>query len=195
MRFFESRAGYAEYLRRFHTFQSVVEQRLTQWQAEAVIPDWARRRRAHLIAADLAALQTIASGGAPRREATGCIGAPAYAGHCNEPAPPAALDLRARPEHILGVAYVLEGATLGGAVLLRSVASLGVEPLRGGSFLSSYGATRGAMWRGLLAILADWEARGTCAESVICAARAAFEFAGRCLTSEAAPAAASITTA
>lgn len=55
---------------------------------------------------------------------------------------------------VLGVAYVFEGATLGGPVLLRS---LGLEPApspaRGGTFLSGYGPNTAQRWQSFQRIL------------------------------------------
>lgn len=54
----------------------------------------------------------------------------------------------------LGALYVLEGATLGGQVILRSIGpQLGLSQAAGGRFFTSYGSRVGAMWRGYLAIL------------------------------------------
>ena len=48
----------------------------------------------------------------------------------------------------IGVMYVLEGATLGGQIIARELARrLAISPEDGGSFYSSYGGNRGAMWR------------------------------------------------
>lgn len=58
----------------------------------------------------------------------------------------------------LGVLYVLEGATLGGQVLLRSVrAQLAIGTEDGASFLDIYGAATGQRWRSFLAVLAAIE--------------------------------------
>lgn len=47
-----------------------------------------------------------------------------------------------------GVLYVLEGATLGGRVLVRHLRqSIGVDGARGASFFHPYGQQTGVMWR------------------------------------------------
>jgi heme oxygenase len=53
----------------------------------------------------------------------------------------------------LGLFYVLEGSTLGGRLILRSLAGRGVDDpaLR---FLDPYGADTGELWRSFLAVLA-----------------------------------------
>ena len=54
----------------------------------------------------------------------------------------------------LGVLYVLEGATLGGQVIGRSLkADFGIGPENGGRFFASYGAETGRMWRSFVAVL------------------------------------------
>jgi heme oxygenase len=49
--------------------------------------------------------------------------------------------------------YVLEGSTLGGRIILRMLASRGVQD-PSLAFLDPYGAQTGARWRGFLAVLA-----------------------------------------
>jgi heme oxygenase len=79
------------------------------------------------------------------------------------------------------VAYVLEGSTLGGAVLLERVAPLGVTAARGGSFLASYGAERARMWHAFLHTLSMWDERGVSHDAVVHAACETFELARRAL--------------
>jgi heme oxygenase len=47
----------------------------------------------------------------------------------------------------LGCLYVLEGATLGGQVISRHLAKLGIGPENGGLFFNGYGAKTGEMWK------------------------------------------------
>ena len=162
-RFFDSLPGYTEYLERFADFQSEAEQRLSMCGVESVIRDWPLRQRSHLALADLGSLGVLRK---------------SYAARCD------AWVISERAEHVLGTTYVLEGATLGGAVLLRSVAELGITAQRGGAFLASYGSARGAMWRAFLSTLADWGARGICEEEVERATKAAFAAARHYLLGE-----------
>jgi heme oxygenase len=56
----------------------------------------------------------------------------------------------------LGALYALEGSTLGGQVILRTLqAQLDISPLAGGRFFASYGPGIGAMWRRYLEVLED----------------------------------------
>jgi heme oxygenase (biliverdin-IX-beta and delta-forming) len=67
---------------------------------------------------------------------------------------PAALPCPRSTADGLGCLYVLEGATLGGAVVGREVAErLGLSPARGARFFHGYGERRGALWRRFLAAL------------------------------------------
>ncbi|MFN3771306.1 MAG: biliverdin-producing heme oxygenase [Ectopseudomonas guguanensis] len=75
----------------------------------------------------------------------------------------------------LGVLYVLEGATLGGQILRREMASrLGLNADNGAAFLDIYGADTGRRWRDFIAYLGsrslDTGERG----AVVTAARATF---------------------
>lgn len=76
---------------------------------------------------------------------------------------------------VLGVLYVLEGATLGGQSLRNGLYSrLGVDEFRGGRFFAVYGASTLVMWRGFLACLYEVRNPAERAQSVI-AAEATFK--------------------
>jgi heme oxygenase len=47
----------------------------------------------------------------------------------------------------LGCLYVLEGATLGGQIISRHLATLGIGPANGGLFFHGYGPKTGEMWK------------------------------------------------
>lgn len=58
-------------------------------------------------------------------------------------------------DHAFGLAYVLEGSTLGGAVLAERVRCAGFEGCRNTEFLVGYGPDRGLMWRRFRNILEE----------------------------------------
>lgn len=59
---------------------------------------------------------------------------------------------------LLGVMYVMEGATLGGQVLRRIIADrLGIDAESGGEFLDVYGRDTGRLWKTFLRQLADFD--------------------------------------
>jgi heme oxygenase len=59
---------------------------------------------------------------------------------------------------LLGVMYVMEGATLGGQVLRRIIAEkLGVDADSGGEFLDVYGRDTGRLWKAFLRQLAEFD--------------------------------------
>jgi heme oxygenase len=114
-------AAYTALLQDLRSVHAPLEAALARAAATpSVVPDWQRRRKTGWLDEDLAALGAAA---APDRTAPGVDTA----------------------EDVAGVCYVLEGATLGGAVVVR-------ELLRGTTdppphrFFASYGADRGAMW-------------------------------------------------
>lgn len=47
----------------------------------------------------------------------------------------------------MGCLYVLEGATLGGQLISRHLATLGIGPANGGLFFNGYGIRTGDMWK------------------------------------------------
>ncbi|UZJ62661.1 biliverdin-producing heme oxygenase [Pseudomonas sp. KU26590] len=59
---------------------------------------------------------------------------------------------------LLGVMYVMEGATLGGQVLRRIIADkLGIDADSGGEFLDVYGRDTGRLWKAFLKQLAEFD--------------------------------------
>jgi len=168
--YFDGRRRYVEYLQRFLAFHEEAEQLLDVADATQFIPDWPGRRRAHQARADLIALGA-AEGNFP-----------ATSGHLPKIAGPNAVGC----EQVLGIAYVLEGSTLGGAFLLRQIASLGITTRHGGSYLASYGNHRGQMWQRFLATLERAQSH-VCVDSMTRAALASFA-AARYFLTEAQPA-------
>jgi heme oxygenase (biliverdin-IX-beta and delta-forming) len=65
------------------------------------------------------------------------------------------IDSQAR---LLGVMYVMEGATLGGQVLRRIIAErLAIDADNGGEFLDVYGRDTGRLWKAFLSRLAEFD--------------------------------------
>lgn len=60
------------------------------------------------------------------------------------------------PWQVLGILYVIEGATLGGQVLRRVVGErLGIDADNGGAFLDVYGKATGPLWKEFLTRLSS----------------------------------------
>jgi heme oxygenase len=144
-----------EVLHLLHGFWRAAESGLDGWAARepaaATGLDWDRRRRAALLAGDLAGL-----GADPERSAVP--------------------DLPAVPgtEEALGRLYVLEGSTLGGAFIDRHLAGL---PSLSGARLrafSPYGRETGAMWQAFRRAARDRVADGGDADRVVAAGRTTF---------------------
>lgn len=142
---------YVPVLQAFRSLYAPLEQALDRSPLTmAVVPDFAERRKTAWLDADLAAL-----------------GAPVPA---DVDVPP--LDAL---EDVAGTCYVLEGATLGGAVVARALPGV---PHR---FFASYGSRRGAMWAGFRGHLRELDERGIDRDRAVEAARrtfALFERAG-----------------
>jgi len=89
--------------------------------------------------------------------------------------PPETPPPRTKPA-LLGRAYVLEGATLGGRVLLERLSPrCGISPGGGATYLAGYAAETGRMWRSFVSALDA--APLTAAEAAACIAGARETFA------------------
>ena len=121
-----SRAAYAEYLARLHGFYAAVEPRLFELLSD-VLPEASERRKLHLIEHDLAAVGADAGRAAP---------------------PGLSIPRLTCAASAMGVAYVLEGKTLGSRFLLEDARQLlDLDAGRGASFFAGYEGRTGAMWR------------------------------------------------
>jgi heme oxygenase len=155
-------------IERFCGFWLAGEPGIDEWarahQAEAVALHWARRRRAHLFAADLAVAGFAARPGLGITQKGRAI-----------PCPPPVFD---RFEHaqVLGWLYVTEGSTLGGAIIdrhLRGLTSLGGFAPR--CFIP-YHEGPGPMWQSFRTLLQAFAAGDRArTEAVIDAAVATFD--------------------
>jgi heme oxygenase len=148
-RLFSALADYSGFIARLEAFHRVAE---IEWAAELeqALPDFAARRKAPLLARDLAALGVQPIEGA---------------------AVPAVSDAASA----LGAFYVLEGQTQGGRHLLPLAASrLGLSARHGASFLDSYGAETGAMWQTFAAAVESHCNTPETNRSAIAAAEATF---------------------
>jgi heme oxygenase len=152
-----SPAAYAALLARLWGFYAPLEARLDAVggrELAAIGLDFAPRRKARLLRADLAACGVDPGGLA---------------------ALPSCAELPALPAlpQVLGCLYVLEGATLGGQVIRREVARhLGLGPETGCGFFGGYGAGIGPMWRAFCGTVTDYALANPGAEGAIVAAAA-----------------------
>jgi heme oxygenase len=125
MKNFCSVAAYKVHLSKTWAFYHPMELHLAALEWSAVGIDFASRRKTPLLEQDLHVL-----------------GIPFHEGEdAKRP-----LD-RTDIHFALGCLYVLEGATLGGQVISRHLAKLGIGPENGGLFFNGYGAKTGEMWK------------------------------------------------
>lgn len=113
------RTAYTALLNGFRSVYAPLEQALDDAPGTPpALPDWSERRgKTAWLDEDLAALEA-------------------------RPGPEAELPRLSSVEEVAGAAYVIEGATLGGAVVLRSL-----DPALPCRFFTAYGAQRGRRWR------------------------------------------------
>ena len=127
--------AYRQHLQRMWGFCAAMEHSLTPQSFANALPDYETRRKLPLLTQDLEAL-----------------GASAVFVSSLEICP--SVLAASSPEAAFGCAYVWEGATLGGRVLLPLVEKrLGLTAERGATFLASYGDDVTAMWRKFSAAL------------------------------------------
>jgi heme oxygenase (biliverdin-IX-beta and delta-forming) len=125
---FSNRDAYRQHLQRMWGFCAALEHSLTPQSFDDALPDYEVRRKLPLLARDLEAL-----------------GASAISVSSLEICP--SVLPASSPEAAFGCAYVWEGATLGGRVLLPLVEQqLGLTAEHGATFLASYGDEVTAMW-------------------------------------------------
>lgn len=121
----QNRDAYRELLSAFYGFYAPLERELEKFDWAALGLDWRQRQKTGLLETDLHALGVK----------------PATLPICNS------LPLLHDPAEALGCLYVMEGATLGGQIIQKELATrLQIEAATGGAFFRSYGDRVGAMW-------------------------------------------------
>jgi heme oxygenase (biliverdin-IX-beta and delta-forming) len=153
------RRAYRSYLAVLLGFMRPLEERLDTFDASFCLLglDWAGRKRTRLLEQDLLALGHSAREVAAMEE---CAALP----HLRSPA------------EALGCLYVLEGSTLGGQILLRTLGPrLGLEPEDGMRFLAGHGSKTGAQWKAFGAAVSRFEASGGDGAAAVAGAVATFE--------------------
>jgi heme oxygenase (biliverdin-IX-beta and delta-forming) len=80
-----------------------------------------------------------------------------------------------------GSLYVMEGATLGGQVIMRHLRQhLDITPENGGAFFNSYGERVGPMWKEFCAVTNEYAEKAQEDETIINAAKETFDSFARC---------------
>lgn len=143
------RHAYVQLIQGLHSVYAPLEDAVQACPATvATVPDWAERRKTPWLDEDLAALGVA-------------------------PAPPSAAPAVRRAEDVVGTVYVMEGATLGGAVVLRSLTALPVPPPH--RFFTAYAVRRQEMWRSFRQHVARLEVTALDRGIVVDAATRTFE--------------------
>lgn len=141
-------ADYRTLLWKFYRFYSAVEPRMPADDLKAEGLDIERRRKLPSLERDLRHLEAFEE-------------ARSMAAWTDLPE----LDSAAKA---FGAAYVMEGATLGGQVIMRQLKeSLGITPENGGAFFNSYGKEVGPMWKEFGAIITAFSEKNPDADDTI----------------------------
>lgn len=122
---------YHQILLLFYRIFAPLEKRLQPWLTEASVPDLSRRRKANLLLQDL--------------------NAAGYTGPV--PSLPPALPSITSQEEAWGALYVLEGSTMGGAVIAKMLRARIDLPTEATRFFDAYGPERETLWRRFLQAL------------------------------------------
>ncbi|SFQ42378.1 biliverdin-producing heme oxygenase [Flavobacterium akiainvivens] len=147
-------AEYANYLNLMHDVVKDVEENIFPLIATVITDLDARKKVAH-IEADLAFLGHAKDG--YQKVLTGNL-------------------QNITPAFALGVAYVVEGSTLGGRVILKNInTALGHDAENGAAFFSGYGGQTGSMWKGYLAPFTAFEAENNAGAEIIAGANHAYD--------------------
>lgn len=136
----------------FHRMHVEIETAIRPWLAEFPELDFAARQRTPSLERDLIAL--------------GCAGEPATRDAVGA----------SDPAEALGLMYVLEGSTLGGRVIRRSIEAQRGD-MNGLSFLDPYGDRVGERWKSFLAVLDAAATTPEATDAMIGGARAGFRHA------------------
>ena len=158
-----TKGGYAALLLAFRSVHAPLEEAIAASPAaDRALPDWRSRRKTGWLDEDLAALGI------------------------EQPRGSAVVAPLTSAEDVLGTAYVVEGATLGGGLIVRQLEQAFADPPPH-RFFSSYGTGRGAQWRAFRAQAEAAHAAGLDTERVVEAARRTFALFERCTDLAAAP--------
>jgi heme oxygenase len=153
MKNFCSLEAYKAHVLKSWTFYCPLEAELGHLDWTAVGIDFASRRKAPLLEEDLRIL------GVPRPEPE----------ESKQPLDRTSLDFA------VGCLYVLEGATLGGQLISRHLATLGIGPATGGLFFNGYGAKTGEMWKSFQASATHYCVTDDQIDEAVTGAKSTFE--------------------
>ena len=151
-----TRDEYRRTLERFYGFYRPLEAKLSEaggWTQRGL--DLTERQKAPHLEADLRALG---------------VAVPADLPVCADLPP------HATPAAAFGCLYVMEGASLGGQIISRSIEkTLGVTPDTGGRFFHGYGDRTGPMWQAFRTALSEFAVTIAVEDEVVGAAKHTFE--------------------
>ncbi|MBC7446398.1 MAG: biliverdin-producing heme oxygenase [Polaromonas sp.] len=159
-----ARSAYREFVHLFFGYYEPLEETLLAQPCwESIGFDYAERRKTPRLRQDLLALGDSA---ASLDRLARCQSLPPLAS----------------PAQVLGCLYVIEGATLGGQIISRRLASgLGLDATSGAAFFSGYGPQTGSRWKAFCAMLESQAEQHGHHQDMVDSARQTFETLGHWL--------------
>lgn len=157
--------NYKTLLTKFYRFYAAIEPKVAANDLLSAGFDFSARRKLPLLEKDLKALGIFEN---VQKETALWTDLPA-------------LDSTAKA---FGSLYVMEGATLGGQVIMRHLKQhLDITPENGGAFFNSYGANVGPMWKEFCAITTEFAEKEQDDETIVNSARETFDSFANCFNS------------
>jgi heme oxygenase (biliverdin-IX-beta and delta-forming) len=148
-----SEKSYVDYLLRMKEIVEYYEKEIFEGLA-GIIPDIGQRRKLPMIKNDLAFFNIDTE-----------------KNKLNFSLPPAGSDAM-----LLGYMYVLEGSSLGGAMIYKQVSrKINISEQQGGAYFTCYGSELSSKWKSFLDILGDHGLQEKNAQEIIAGARIAFQ--------------------
>lgn len=153
---------YKVLLTKFYRFYAAIEPKVAENDLQSAGFDFAERRKLPLLEKDLKSLGIFEN---VRSSVSLWADLPA-------------LDSTAAA---FGSIYVMEGATLGGQVIMRHLKQhLDISPENGGAFFNSYGTNVGPMWKSFGASVTAFAEKNQDDETIVNAARETFDSFAKC---------------
>lgn len=151
-------------LTKFYRFYAAIEPKVAENHLDTAGFDFAERRKTPLLEKDLQALGILEN---VRENVKLWQDLPALE----------------TPAAAFGSVYVMEGATLGGQVIMRHLKQhLDITPENGGAFFNSYGANVGPMWKSFGAAITVFAEKNQDDETIVGAARETFDSIAKCFS-------------
>jgi heme oxygenase len=128
MKAIRSNADYADFLKCFYTYFSLIEKAIAPYITLELLPDYKERRNSSYLKRDIEALKGTVEG-----------------------IPAVQIPQIQNQLQALGALYVMEGSIMGGSIIVKMLEKGGIT--NGISFFSGYGEETGQKWSAFIAVM------------------------------------------